>query len=317
MLSLICLFSEGWDEASFTTFIARLFPPPFPPLQEATPILFRYVQYCASIPFSTVPELSSHAFLRGVSIPNLSKNPMSHGSQLGKWLISRRWRREDEYRLLFCGLASRVSASQPVPAAGAVVLSLDPRQDASDNNDYEDLDDYVDVSHEGPGTTNLLDVLTITQPDQAVKVPPVPRAWFRRVAESLPHSEHTVEQLLVSKEDWRRVIKLLLVMRIDLGPGPNTECFVEQMAEVDSVVCSVFNAFDQPEDESIGWQTWEKVIKISCVIIPKELLCSGISANAACSHFFQVRSAIFSTASSTRRISTPFIPDQFCLIPAL
>ena len=289
-IDTVSLASSNWDESAFTKFLGQTFPASFLPFQEAAPILFRSIVHCAGLPFNIPSQATRDGLLRAIIIQIPSRNPMSHGGQMGSWLLSRKWSVDDERRLLFRSIATRIPISEPTaktlgelnldvahlrdtvePASQKTsmhakdILNNTANSISEDDDGLPEDDFFLDVSAEEPGVSELLDTLAVIQPDRLPGIAEVPRTQFRNVAALLPYSQPSLDLLAIPKGEWFQMLKLLLTMRVGLGPSPFTARFVGQNAEVESVGQCMLNAFIDTSNGEICWKTWDEIMAKSFV----------------------------------------------------
>ena len=241
---------------------------PFHPGREAGPILFAAITYHAAVPFAMnpLPMLTLDGLLRAVTLLNENRDPLSTGSRVGQCMIISRGRtRRDQRRMVFRSLASqtRDSGAEDVEAWRTPSREDDMEEDRLYNRG-SDSDYFIDVTAEDPEITDLLDILTITQPDQAPGLLMTARAAFGPIAATLPRSRTKIDHLRIPQAEFLVVLKLLLTIRLD-GPGPAAEQYVGKMAELESVASCLLAAFVEAEDEGISWMCFDWVIAKSMV----------------------------------------------------
>lgn len=213
-----------------------------------------------------LPMLTLEGLSRAVTLLNEKRDPLSKGSRVGQCMIISRGRtRKDRRRMLFRSLASQIrdSGAEDVEAWRAPSLEEEVEEERLHDLGYH-RSSFMDVSAEDPEITDLLDILTTTQPDQAPGLLMTARAAFGPIAATLPRSHTKIDHLRIPQADLLVVLKLLLTIRLD-GAGPATEQYVGRMAELESVASCLLAAFVEAEDRGISWMCFNWVIAKSMV----------------------------------------------------
>jgi hypothetical protein len=236
----------GLNEASFTTLVTQKIALPSPILQGVGPILFDMLSYTSSLPFpsTTAPiHLNLDALMLGVAILTPGLNPLSKGDESSNYVVSRRRTEQDARRIVFQALAARgshVEDKPPTPQARAAI---------SRSEQF-----FIDVSAEDPQTTDLLDALVASQPEQTPYTSNVARCFFKGVAATLltaqAQQRETLHSQQVSKERFRAVLKLTLAWKA-MKSVSTPVVVAEVEREAGRLVEEIFA---QPEAESVGWK---------------------------------------------------------------
>ncbi|KAF8967897.1 hypothetical protein BDZ97DRAFT_1916474 [Flammula alnicola] len=241
------------DEATFTTLINQKIALPSPISQEVGPILFDILAYASSLPFpSPTPpaRLNLDAVTRGVAILSPSLNPLSRGDESSYCVVSRRRTQQDARRIIFQGLASPGLHNEEKPSAPETGDAI------SCNSEYF----FLDVSAEDARTTDLLDALVVSQPEQTPYTSNVARCFFKDVAATLlkaetPQQRETLYSQQVSKQRFGAVLKLTLALQA-LKSAPVVVAEVEREAGR-----LMENVFFQPGAESVGWKRFDEGLR--------------------------------------------------------
>ena len=262
----------GLDKASFTTLVTQKIALPPPILQGVGPILFDMLSYTSSLPFpspSTPIHLNLDALILGVAILTPGLNPLSKGDESSNYVVSRRRTEQDARRIVFQALAARGSHVEDKPST--------PK--AGDAISCSSEQFFIDVSAEDPQTTDLLDALVVSQPEQTPYTSNVARCFFKGVAATLltaqTQQHETLHSQQVSKERFRTVLKLTLAWRtMKFTSTPVVVAEVER--EAGRLVEEIFA---QPEAESVGWKRFNDGIEkslVSVIILALPILLDGI-----------------------------------------
>ena len=253
----------GLDEASFTTLVTQKLALPSPILQGVGPILFEMLSYTSSLPFpspTTPTHLNLDALILGVAILTPDLNPLSRGDESSNYVVSRRRTEQDARRIVFQALAARGSHVEDKPST--------PKAGNAISHSSEQF--FIDVSAEDPQTTDLLDALVVSQPEQTPYTTNVARCFFKAVAATLLTAQtkqlETLHSQRVSKESFRAVLKLMLALRAMKSVStPVVVADVER--EAGRLVEEIFA---QPEAESLGWKRFNDGVEksIVSVVIP-------------------------------------------------
>ena len=253
----------GLDEANFTTLVTQKIDLPSPILQGVGPILFDMLSYTSSLPFpsTTTPiHLNLDALILGVAILTPGLNPLSKGDESSNYVVSRRRTEQDARRIVFQALATRGSHVEDKPST--------PKARDAISRSSEQF--FIDVSAEDPQTTDILDALVASQPEQVPYISNVARCFFKGVAATLlttqAQQRETLHSQQVSKERFRAVLKLALAWKAKKSVStPVVVAEVEK--EAGRLVEEIFA---HPEAESVGWKRFNDGVEKSLVsvIIP-------------------------------------------------
>ena len=236
----------GLNEASFTTLVTQKIALPSPILQGVGPILFDMLSYTSSLPFlsTTAPiHLNLDALILGIAILTPGLNPLSKGDESSNYVVSRRRTEQDARRIVFQALAAHGSHVEDKPS------TLQAGDAISRSEQF-----FIDVSAEDPQTTDLLDALVASQPEQTPYTSNVARCFFKGVAATLltaqAQQRETLHSQQVSKERFRAVLKLTLAWKA-MKSGSTPVVVAEVEREAGRLVKEIFA---QPEAESVGWK---------------------------------------------------------------
>jgi hypothetical protein len=255
----------GLDEATFTTLVTEKIALPSPLLQGVGPILFDILAYTSSLPFpSPTPpaHLNLDALIRAVAILTPGLNPLSKGDESSNYVTSRRRTQQDARRILFQGLASPVPNIEEKP-------STPETGDAIGRNSEQF---FIDVSTEDPRTTDLLDALVVSQPEQTPYTSNVARCFFKDVAATLLTAQtlqkrEALHSQRVSKQRFRAVLQLTLALRaMKSVNAPVVVAEVER--EAGRLVEEVFV---QPGAENVAWKRFDDGVEKTTPDLVKEL----------------------------------------------
>jgi len=250
----------GLDEASFTTLVIQKIALPSPILQGVGPILFDMLSYTSSLPFpspTTPTHLNLDALILGVAILTPDLNPLSKGDESSNYVVSRRRTEQDARRIVFQALAARGSHIEDMPST--------PKAGDATSRSSEQF--FIDVSAEDPQTTDLLDALVVSQPEQTPYTSNVARSFFKGVAATLltaqTQQRETLYSQQVSKERFRAVLKLTLAFQA--MKSVSTPVIVAEVErEAGRLVEEIFA---QPEAESVGWKRFNDRVEKSIVSV--------------------------------------------------
>jgi len=221
------------------------------------------LSYASSLPFAftTTPiHLNLDALILGVAILTPDLNPLSKGDASSNYVVSRRRTEQDARRIVFQALAARGSHVEDKPST--------PKAGDAITRCSEQI--FLDVSAEDPQTTDLLDALVVSQPEQTPYTSNVARCFFKGIAATLltaqvQHPRDTLHLQHVSKERFRAVLKLMLAWKA--MKSVSTPVVV---AEVEREAGRLVEIFAQPEAESVRWKIFNNGVEKSLVsvIIP-------------------------------------------------
>lgn len=237
----------GLDEATFTTLLAQKSALPSPIIQKAGPILFDILAYASAIPFPSLnpnTHLDLDGLIRGVAILIPDRNPLSKGDESSYYVASRIRTKKDARRIIFQGLASPGPHIEEKPSTSETENAISP-----------DPHGFIDVSAEDARTTDLLDALVVSQPDQRPYMSYVARCFWKDVAAALlaaetPQQYKPLYSLRVSKERFRVVLELVLALQA-------MKCFNSHVVVVEierETGCFLEQVFVEDGVESVGWQ---------------------------------------------------------------
>jgi hypothetical protein len=254
------------DEATFVSFLARLFPPSFSPMSEAGPVIHATAVYLSRFPFFSQeqPLLTLQAILRALTLmlPDRA-NRWIDGSVAGDCLVSRQRTDLDHLRLIFQSLADIGSAKVLQSHNRELAVGIPPRNapDSIDfrapNNDADGDEMYHDI----------LDVLSATQPLQRFQETPVSRNNLRPLATKLWRTDVRLSQCHIPRVKLASLVKLMLSMHLT-GDGQQAAKFVDQLPVLDAVTEHVVNAFSGRDEQPVTWPIFYSVMTSAAVIFP-------------------------------------------------
>jgi len=262
----------GLDEATFTTLLTQKIALPSPILQGVGPILFDMISYTSSVPFPSATALiylNLDALILGVAILTPDLNPLSKGDETSHYFVSRRRTEQDACRIIFQALAARGSYLEDKPS------TLKDRDAISHSSEQF----FIDVSAEDSQTTDLLDALVVSQPEQTPYTSNVARCFFKGVAETLlttrTQQRETLHSQQVSKERFRAVLKLMLSWK-EMKSVSTPVVVAEVEKEAGRLVEEIFA---QSEAKSVGWKSFNDGVEkclVSVIIPPLPIFLDGM-----------------------------------------
>ena len=194
------------------------------------------------------------------------RDPLTHGARIGSWVSTRARTRRDYRRLVFQSLAEPNPAAYPEEVEGGNDASLDDdlREDLLHTGGVS-CSYLIDTSDETPDTTDILDALTVTQPDyEEPGIIHVPRAAFQSVASAIPRSTVHLNKLHLPRSKLLALLKVLLAIRPD-GPGPDAGQYATHTGELETVADCLLLAFAVESTELISWKSFNRTLVRSMV----------------------------------------------------
>ena len=251
------------DEASFTSFLARAFPPTFSPIIEAAPIIYASAVYLAGFPFyKESPPLTYEAFRRALTLllPDYAHVWIA-ASGAQERLIARERTEIDHLRLLFQSLANsdNVSVQDLRSDDQEVKTEMTPRPSKYDfdwrtpNSDADGDEMYHDV----------LDVLSATQPKEIYETS-VSRDDQRYLATSLWQTKLCLSQYRLSREKLKPLVRLMLCMQLS-DMHQQGSYSTDRLHELEAVTNCVVNAFEDSNGKGITWPIFYSTITTASV----------------------------------------------------
>ncbi|KAL9121543.1 MAG: hypothetical protein Q9187_001893 [Circinaria calcarea] len=239
------------DEASFTSFLARAFPPSFSPIIEAAPIIYASAVYLAGFPFyEQSPPLTFEAFRRAITLmlPDYAHTWIAASGD-EECLITRERTEIDHLRLLFQSMATSDNESvQDLQSNDqGFKITMTPRPSKYDfdwrapNIDADGDEMYHDV----------LDVLSATQPKQIYETS-VSRDDQRSLATSLWQTRLCLSQYRMSREKLKPLVRLMLCMQLS-DMHQQGSYSTDRLHELEASTNCVVNAFEVSNDKGITW----------------------------------------------------------------
>jgi len=190
----------------------------------------------------------------GVAILTPDISPLSKGDESSNYVVSRRRTEQDARRIVFQALAARGSHVEDGPST--------PKAEDAISRSSEQF--FIDVSAEDPQTTDLLDALVVSQPEQTPYTSNVARCFFKGVAATLLTAQAQQRKTQqVSKERLQAVLKLTLAWKaMKYVSTPVVVGEVER--EAGRLVEEIFA---QPGAESVGWKRFNDGVEKSLVSV--------------------------------------------------
>ena len=174
--------------------------------------------------------------------------------------------RRDYRRLVFQSLAESDPAaySEEVEESNDASLDDDLREDLLFNGGAS-CSYLIDVSGESPDTTDILDALTVTQPEyEEPGIRHVPRAAFQPIARAISRSPVHLNKLHLPRSKLLALLKVLLAIRPD-APGPDAGQYARHTEELETVAECLLLAFAAQTTEHISWKAFNRTLARSMV----------------------------------------------------
>ena len=250
---------------------------------DTAPLLADLLCYLAKFPFSepSTEEIGFDGFMRGICALEDQQNLVGHGARVGPWVGTRGRSRRDYRRVVFQGLADpvTVSTSQELRESNDASIEEDIQEEILHNaGQYNSF--LIDVSDESPDTTDILDTLTVAQPDYAEPgMIHVPRAAFGPIVNTLPRLRVQLDKLSLPAPKLFHILKLLLVINIG-GRSQAAELYNQHRHEFERVAHCLMGAFVTKGGANISWKDFNRAIRRTMVTAP-ELPIGIKSANSA------------------------------------
>ncbi|CAG8952161.1 hypothetical protein HYFRA_00000900 [Hymenoscyphus fraxineus] len=214
---------------------------------KAGEIIYASIKYLASLPFSHFPqEVDVQA--EGLSMKQLMRSlswamPGRYAYIIEEGPDTREHTKSDHWRRIFQSLASATDGGGPSNREGD---SLDQTYSTDPESDGDE------IFHD------LLDVIYSTQEINDPRKGPLPRDWFRSVANALMAKNNipSFHQFVIPIQRFAALVKCLLALQFETSES------VTDVSQFSNAAQSIATSFlEKPGDQSITWRMFEYGMK--------------------------------------------------------